>query len=80
MCSKSVGVFFGGGGGPTHLLVKVSEEVDSERVLLVKFVPICILNSFESLGGGGVLQKDVPVEEICRTVNTPLTQHLELHQ
>lgn len=54
---------------PTNILVKVSEEVDSECVLFVKFVPICILNSLESLGGSSVLQKDVPVEDIS-TMNT----------
>lgn len=40
---------------PIHLLVKVSEEVDSECVLFVKFVAICILNCLQSLGGSGVL-------------------------
>lgn len=48
----------------TNVLVKVSEEVDSERVLFVKFVPICILNSLKSLGGSSILQKDVPVKDI----------------
>lgn len=48
----------------TNVLVKVSEEVDSERVLFIKFVPICILNSLKSLGGSSILQKDVPVEDI----------------
>lgn len=54
---------------PTNVLVKVREEVDSERVLFVKFVPICILNSLKSLGGSSILQKDVPAEDIS-TVNT----------
>lgn len=65
---------------PIHLLVKVSEEVDSECVLFVKFVAICILNCLQSLGGSGVLQKDVPVKDISRTMNTSSLQQLKLHK
>lgn len=45
---------------PADLLVKVSEEVDPECMLLVKFVSICILNSFKSLCRSSILQENVP--------------------
>lgn len=44
-----------------HLLVKISEEVDPECMLFVKFVTICILYCLEGLGRGSILQEDVPV-------------------
>lgn len=64
---------------PTNLLVKVSEEVDSECVLFVKFISICILHSLESLGGSSVLQKDVSEEDIRRTINIYQMKKLKRH-
>lgn len=49
-------------------------------MLLVKFVAICILNCLQSLGGSGVLQKDVPLEDICKTMNTSSVQQMKLHK
>lgn len=46
-----------------HSLIKVCEEVDSESVLLIQFVSICILHSIHSMGGRHVLQEDVAVRK-----------------
>lgn len=62
---------------PKNVLVKVGEEVDSERVLFIKFVTIGILNSLKSLSGSSVLQKDVPVGDIG-TINTSSVHKLKL--
>lgn len=43
-----------------HSLIKVCEEVDSESVLLIQFVSICILHSIHGVGGRHVLQENVP--------------------
>lgn len=43
-----------------HSLVKVSEEVDPECMLLVQFVPICVFHSLQGLSGSSILQEDVP--------------------
>lgn len=48
-------------------------------MLFVKFVAICILNCLQSLGGSGVLQKDVPAY-ICKSMNTSSVQQLKLHK
>lgn len=44
----------------THLLVKVSEEVDPERVLFVQFVSIGILYGLHGLSRKSIFQEDVP--------------------
>ncbi len=43
-----------------NILIKIGEQIDSECVLFVQLVAICILNSFQSLVRGRVLQKDIP--------------------
>lgn len=48
-------------GGTPYSLVKVSEEVDPKRVLLVEFVSICVLDCFEGLSRRSILQEDVTV-------------------
>lgn len=48
-------------GGTAYSLVKVSEEVDPKRVLLVEFVSICVLDCFEGLSRRSILQEDVTV-------------------
>lgn len=46
-----------------HSLIKVSEEVNSESVLLIQLVSVCILHSIHSMGGRHVLQEDVPARK-----------------
>lgn len=41
-------------------LVKIGKEVDSERMLFVEFVAICILHCLKSLSRSSVFQEDVP--------------------
>lgn len=54
----------GGPEGPSlHSLVKIREEVDPERVLLVQLVAVGVLDGVHGVGGRGVLQEDVPEEE-----------------
>ena len=42
------------------LLVKVSEEIDPERVLLVQLVAVCIFHGIQGMGRGGVFQERIP--------------------
>lgn len=46
-----------------HSLIKVCEEVDSESVLLIQFVSICVLHGIHGVRGGHVLQEDVPTRK-----------------
>lgn len=59
-----------------HLLVKVGEEIDSECMLFVEFVSICILYCLEGLGGSSIFQEDVPVwdKDLSLTLNSTLKQ------
>lgn len=41
-------------------LVKIGQEVDSERVLLVKLIAISIFHSVHSVGRRCIFQKDIP--------------------
>lgn len=41
-------------------LVKISKEVDSERVLLIKLIAISIFHSVHSVGRRCIFQKDIP--------------------
>lgn len=43
-------------------LVKICEEVDPERVLLIEFVAISILHSFKGLSGSSIFQEYVPAK------------------
>lgn len=50
-----------GSHGPSlNSLVKIGEEIDSERVLLVKLVAVGIFHSIQSMGRRSVLQENVP--------------------
>lgn len=57
-----------------HSLIKVCEEVDSEGVLLIQLVSICILHSIHSVGGRHVLQENVPASKENQS-----TGHCSLH-
>lgn len=69
----------------SNSLIKVSEEVDAERVLLVQLIAIRVLHGVHSMGGRGIFQKDVPEREGKRLAHmTPsdlLCGHLDfLHE
>ena len=55
------------------LLVKISEHVDPEGVLLVQFVAISVLHSLLGLGGGQVLEEDVSTQNNSKVI--PMKQH-----
>ena len=50
----------GSPGLSQNLLVKIGEEVDSERVLLVELVAISIFHSVQCVGRGCVFQENIP--------------------
>lgn len=50
----------GSEGRSQNSLVKVGEEVDSERVLLVELVAVGVLHGIHGVGRGRVLQENIP--------------------
>lgn len=50
----------GSHGLSLNSLVKIGEEIDSERVLLVKLVAVGIFHGIQSMGRRRILQENVP--------------------
>lgn len=57
-----------------HLLVKVREEVDPERVLLVQLVAISILHSIQGMGRRRIFQEGVPESRQSSSANCKTRQ------